>query len=423
MEVFFHHVYIKYFTIQHFSGHADAQRVSYPRINTSRMKPAMEPPLIYLNNAATSWPKPPGVIAAVNDALALPFGEAGRSAAGISSDCVADAREAVAQYFHAPETDHVIFSANATDALNTLISGFAINEAGPFHAIISDLEHNSVIRPLRTLEAGGRCSVTVVPSTGARVDPDAVAAALRPDTRLAVLSHGSNVLGSVQDISTIGKLLQDESVFFIADGAQTAGLAQIDLGRLPLDAFVFTGHKYLFGLPGTGGFYIRAPGKAASTRQGGTGTDSRYPLQPQGMPEKFEAGTHNYPGLISLAAGIAFLEETGADAIARSITRQAGIFLREFSGTDTIQVYNTNPDLPVISFNLRDLENEDTGFVLRRMYGIVTRTGLHCAPFIHDRIDGGHGCVRISPSILTPDETCRSAAASIREVADSVHSA
>jgi selenocysteine lyase/cysteine desulfurase len=141
------------------------------------------------------------------------------------------------------------------------------------------------------------------------------------------------------------------------------------------------------------------------------------------MPEKFEAGTHNYPGLVSLAAGIAFLEETGADAIARSITRQAGIFLREFSGTDTIQVYNTNPDLPVISFNLRDLENEDTGFVLRRMYGIVTRTGLHCAPLIHDRIDGGHGCVRISPSILTPDETCRSAAAAIREVADSVHSA
>jgi len=383
----------------------------------------MEPPLIYLNNAATSWPKPPGVIAAVNEALALPFSEAGRSATGLSSDCVADAREAVARYFHAPETDHVIFSANATDALNTLISGFAKKEAGPFHAVISDLEHNSVIRPLRTLEAEGRCSITVVPSTGARVDPDAVAAALRPDTRLAVLSHGSNVLGSVQDISAIGKILQDLGVFFVADGAQTAGLVEIDLGRLPLDAFVFTGHKYLFGFPGTGGFFLRNPDRVASTRQGGTGTDSRYPFQPQEMPEKFEAGTHNYPGLVSLAAGIAFLSETGQDAITQSIRKQTEIFLQEFSGSGAIQVYNPAPDLPVISFNLRDLGNDDAGFILRRTYGIVTRTGLHCAPLIHDRIDGGRGSVRISPSILTPEGECRQAAASIREVAKSAHNA
>lgn len=383
----------------------------------------MDPPLIYLNNAATSWPKPPGVPAAVNEAVALPFGEAGRSAGGLSSDCVADAREAVARYFHAPRADHVIFSANATDALNTLIYGFAKKEAGLFHAVISDLEHNSVIRPLRTLEAEGRCRITIVPATGARVDPDALAAALRPDTRLAVLSHGSNVLGSVQDISAIGKILQDHGVFFVADGAQTAGLVEIDLGRLPLDAFVFTGHKYLFGFPGTGGFFIRDPGRVAPTRQGGTGTDSRNFFQPREMPERFEAGTHNYPGLVSLAAGIAFLEETGQGAITTSIKKQTGIFLEAFSGTDAIRVYNPAPDLPVISFNLRDFENDDVGFILRRMYGIVTRTGLHCAPLVHDRIDGGRGSVRLSPSVLTTEDECRQAAASIREVAENVHSA
>jgi selenocysteine lyase/cysteine desulfurase len=379
----------------------------------------MDLPLIYLNNAATSWPKPPGVIAAVRESLALPFSEAGRSATGLSADCVADAREAVARYFHAPKTDHVIFSANATDALNTLISGFAKKEAEPFHVVISDLEHNSVIRPLRTLEAEGRCSITVVSSTEARIDPDGVAAALRPDTRLAVLSHGSNVLGSVQDISAIGKILHDHEVFFVADGAQTCGLVEIDLGHLPLDAFVFTGHKYLFGFPGTGGFYIRDPARVASTRQGGTGTDSRYPFQPQDMPEKFETGTHNYPGLVSLAAGIAFLTGTGQDAITRSIRKQMEIFLQEFSGTGAIHVYNPKPDLPVISFNIRDLENDDAGFILRRMYGIVTRTGLHCAPLVHGRIDGSQGSVRISPSVLTPEEMCRSAAASVREVAES----
>jgi len=383
----------------------------------------MEPPLIYLNNAATSWPKPQSVLAAVNESLAMPFGEAGRSAGGLSTDCVADAREAVARHFHAPETDYVIFSANATDALNTLICGFAKKEAAPFHAIISDLEHNSVIRPLRTLEAEGRCRITVVPSTGARVDPDAVSAALCPDTRLAVLSHGSNVLGSVQDITAIGKILQDHGVFFVADGAQTAGLVEIDLGRLPIDAFAFTGHKYLFGFPGTGGFFIRDPGRVAPTRQGGTGTDSRNFLQPQEMPERFEAGTHNYPGLVSLAAGISFLEETGQGAITQGIRTQTGIFLKAFSGTDTIRVYNPSPDLPVVSFNFHDLGNDDAGFILRRMYGIVTRTGLHCAPLVHDRIDGGRGSVRLSPSFLTTEEECSSAATSIREVAENAHSA
>lgn len=383
--------------------------------------PVMNTPLIYLNNAATSWPKPPGVLAAVDESVRQPFSEAGRSAGGLSSDCVLDARESVARYFHAPCTDNVVFCANATDALNMLIQGFAKKEGKPFHAVISEADHNSVIRPLRTLEAEGRCRITVVPVTGSHVEASAVAESLTEDTRLVVLSHGSNVLGSVQDISTIGKLLKERGIFFIADGAQTAGLVPVDLGSLPVDAFVFTGHKYLFGFPGTGGFFIRDPTRVTPTRQGGTGTDSKNVFQPVSMPERFEAGTHNYPGLISLAAGIAFLEQTGADAVARCIREQNAIFLKEFLATDAIQVYNPSPDLPVISFNIRGLGNDDAGFILRKMYGIVTRTGLHCAPLIHNRIDGGSGCVRISPSFLTSREDCRHAAECIREMADHVH--
>jgi len=382
----------------------------------------MDPSLIYLNNAATSWPKPPGVIAAVDEALRLPFSEAGRSAGGLSSDCVADARGTVARYLHAPDPNHVIFCANATDALNMLIQGFAKMEGKPFHVITTETDHNSVIRPLRTLEAEGRCRVTVAPCTGSHVEPAAVAEAIRPDTRLAVISHGSNVLGSVQDIAAIGRLLQERGIFFVADGAQTAGLVPLDLGSLPLDAFVFTGHKYLFGFPGTGGFYLRDPARIAPTRQGGTGTDSKNPFQPENMPERFEAGTHNYPGLVSLAAGIAFLEQTGADAVTRCVRRQTAIFLEEFLATDAITVYNPAPELPVISFNIRNLGNDDAGFVLRKMYGIVTRTGLHCAPLIHEQIDGGSGCIRISPSVLTPLEDCRRAAECIREVADRANS-
>ncbi len=378
-------------------------------------------PLIYLNNAATSWPKPPGVPAAVNEALTQPFSEAGRSAGRLSSDCVSEARTTVARYFHAPETDSLVFCANATDALNMLIQGFAKRQADPFHVIMTELDHNSVIRPLRTLEAEGRCHITVVPCTGTHIAPSAVSDAVMEDTRLVVMTHGSNVLGSVQDITAIGKLLQEREIFFVVDGAQTAGLIPLDITREPVDAFVFTGHKYLFGFPGTGGFYIRDPARVAATRQGGTGTDSRFPFQPESMPEKFEAGTYNYPGLISLMAGITFLGQTGAGAITRSTNALNALFLQKFCKTDSIEVYNTVPELPVISFNMRDLGNEDAGFILRNMYGIITRTGLHCAPLIHEKIDAGRGCIRISPSILTPQEDCIRAAEYICEVAENAH--
>ncbi|MDD1702196.1 MAG: aminotransferase class V-fold PLP-dependent enzyme [Methanoregula sp.] len=381
----------------------------------------MGAPVIYLNNAATSWPKPPEVIAAVTEALEQPFSEAGRSTPGLSADCISEARAAVARYFHAPEPDHLVFCASATDALNMLIQGFAKTQKDPFHVLMTELDHNSVIRPLRALEADGRCRITVVPCTGAQIDPSDVAGAIRPDTRLMVMAHGSNVLGSVQDISAVGKILRERGIFFIVDGAQTAGLVPIYLGSLPVDAFVFTGHKYLFGLPGTGGFYIRDPAKVAATRQGGTGTNSRSPFQPVSMPDKFEAGTHNYPGIISLAAGVRVLERTGIDVVMKSSRDRNAVFLHQFPGNNALEVYNSEPELPIVSLNVKAIGNDDAGFVLRTMYGIVTRTGLHCSPLVHDRIDGGGGCIRLSPSLLTSIKDCQRAADVICEVADRAH--
>lgn len=381
----------------------------------------MDTPLIYLNNAATSWPKPPGVIAAVTETFFTPFNEAGRSTNALSSDCVADARATVARYLGAPEPDHIVFGANATDALNTLIQGFVQKQNDPFHALFTGLDHNSVIRPLRTLEAEGKCTASVVPCTGTHIDPSAVAEAIRPDTRLMVMAHGSNVLGSVQDIAAIGKILHEQGIYFVVDGAQTAGLVPVDLSALPVDAFAFTGHKYLFGFPGTGGFYIRDPDRIAPTRYGGTGTNSKSPFQPDSIPEKFEAGTHNYPGIISLAAGIRFLSGKGMDSVMQATREANRIFLDAFSMCGNITVYNEDPELPVISLNIADISNDDAGFILRNMYGIVTRTGLHCAPLIHEKIDGGVGSIRISPSCLTPLEECQRAADVIVEVADRAH--
>jgi cysteine desulfurase / selenocysteine lyase len=381
----------------------------------------MNIPVIYLNNAATSWPKPPEVIEAVNESFRLPFTESGRSTSQLPVDCLAATRETVADFFRVQDPDHIIFTANATDSLNILIHGFAMRCHDPFHVLMTDLDHNSVIRPLRTLEQAKRCSVSVVPSIGTHIDPESLESAIQKDTRLVVMTHGSNVLGSVQDITTIGKYLQDRDIFFIVDGAQTAGLVPVDLGTAPVDAFVFTGHKYLFGFPGTGGFFIRDPSQIAPSRQGGTGTFSKSPFQPMDLPEKFETGTPNYPGIISLGAGIRYLEKTGAMAIERKMRDLIAVFLSAFADDEHIIVYNKNPGLPVISLNIRDLPNEDAGFILREMYGVICRTGLQCAPLIHDRINGGVGSLRLSPSYLNSHEECVTATEAVRDVADRVH--
>ena len=185
------------------------------------------------------------------------------------------AREALAAFFHAGPPEHFIFTQNATDSLNLLIHGFAKKTGMPFHAITTELEHNSVLRPLTALEQDGAIRLSVVPFTDNTVSLAAIKKAICPETRLVVMTHGSNVLGSVQDIRPIAEYLHANDIFFIVDGAQTAGHIPVDLSDIPVGAFVFTGHKALFGIPGIGGFFISDPDAIAITRQGGTGTDSR----------------------------------------------------------------------------------------------------------------------------------------------------
>ena len=375
------------------------------------------PPLIYLNNAATSWPKPPEVLEEVARCLVTPIFEPGRSTTGTSTDYPAAAREALAGLFQAENLDHFIFTQNATDALNLLIHGFAKKNPAPFHAITTELEHNSVLRPLYTLEREGRLTLATVPFYGARVSLQDIKNAILPETRLVVMTHGSNVLGSVQAIRPVAEYCAANGIFLVVDGAQTAGLVPVDLADLPGGAFVFTGHKALFGIPGTGGFYLQDPEPVATIREGGTGTDSRSPVHPQEMPEKFEAGTPNYPGIASLCAGIRFIEREGLDAIGRKSRELTGLFIRELQKEPGIVLYTPAPDLPVISFNIRNLENDEAGYILSKAYNIITRTGLHCAPLVHERIDGGKGCVRVSFSHLTTKEECLTAAEAVREVA------
>ena len=375
------------------------------------------PPIIYLNNAATTWPKPPEVLEAVRQSLALPVFGSGRTTGSQGEDYITLAREALAGLLSADPPEHVVFTQNATDSLNILIQGFLAGKERGCRVITTELDHNSVLRPLHELERQGRIRLTVLPFEDGTVSPDAVEAALTPDTRLMVTAHGSNVLGSVQDVAGIGEVLHDRGVYFIVDGAQTAGHIPVDLGDLPVDAYVFTGHKGLFGIPGTGGFYLGDPDSIAPVRYGGTGTDSFSLYQPREMPERFETGTHNYPGLAALAAGVNYIASIGVNAIAEKAERQTAFLIHELKEEPNVTIYNESPTLPIVSFNIPGLENDDVGFILARAYGIVARTGLHCAPLVHRAIDGGRGSVRLSLSWFTTDEECRIAAEAIKEIA------
>lgn len=392
--------------------------------------PKTQKPLIYLNNAATSWPKPPGVIAAIQQSLSLPVFGSGRTTGTQGEDFISLAREKIANFLGAEPVDHIVFTAHATDSLNILISGFIQNwyagrkpecsESG-CHVLTTALDHNSVLRPLHELEKRYSASGFELEILGfdddCSIRPETVEAAIRPDTRLMVLSHGSNLLGSVQDLRMIGEILHEHGIYFIVDGAQTAGHITINLSNLPVDAFVFTGHKALLGVPGTGGFYLRDPERIVPVRFGGTGTSSFSLNHPSEMPEKFEIGTQNHPGLAALAAGITFIEERGVPAIEKQSMRQTSFIIRELSEEPNITIYNKHPDLPVIAFNIDGLSNDDVGFILARGYNIIARTGLHCAPLVHNVIDGGEGCVRLSLSLFTTDEECRVATEAIREIA------
>jgi cysteine desulfurase family protein len=381
-----------------------------------------QPPVIYLNNAVTTWPKPTEVLEEVAACLRLPVNESGRTTGIGSRDYPSAAREALAAFFRTGPPEHIIFTQNATDSLNLLIHGFAKKTGMPFHAITTELEHNSVLRPLTALEDEGAITLSVVPFTNNIVGLAAIKKAICPETRLVVMTHGSNVLGSVQDIRPIAEYLHANDIFFIVDGAQTAGHIPVDLSDTPVGAFVFTGHKALYGIPGIGGFFISEPDAIAITRQGGTGTDSQELTHPFDMPMRFEAGTHNYPGIASLFAGIRFITSTGLEAIGKKNTELTRWFIRELKDIRGITVYNENPDLPVVSFDIAGIDNHEAGFILARAYNIIMRTGLHCAPLVHERIDGGNGCIRASFSYFNTRDECRKAAEAIREVAESADS-
>jgi cysteine desulfurase family protein len=387
-------------------------------------------PLIYLDHAATSFPKPPGVAEAMVHHLArraVNPGRAGYDAARLAAADLDRLRARCDRLFNNPAAapDRCVFTANATDALNLAIGGVCRDGD---HVVTTAIEHNSVLRPLHALQRQGRLTWTVVPCDAAgRVDPDAFAAALRADTALAVLGHASNVCGAVQPVAALTAACRDRGVPVLLDAAQTAGTLPVDMAALGVDLVAFTGHKGLLGPTGTGGLVVGPGVDVASTRWGGTGVRSAEADHPQHYPHRLEAGTLNGVGLAGLAAALDWLDSPVGDGVLAHERRLADRFLaacRETVGVTVVGMGGGRPDalgperLAVVSLTVAGQDPERVGAFLDVDHGLAVRTGLHCAPLIH-QAPGTHpaGAVRFSFGPFNTEAHVDAAAAALAAVA------
>lgn len=365
--------------------------------------------MIYLDNAATSGRKPEAVYEAINRALRECSGNPGRSGHKVSLEAgqiVQETRFLCSRLFNAESPETIAFCCNATDALNLAIHGSL--KPGD-HVITSQMEHNSVARPLETLKGSGVNVTKIRTDTEHGVEPVDVADAIRSNTKMVVLTHVSNVLGTVNDIGAIGRICREAGVTFLVDAAQSAGAMNIDVQKMNIDMLAFPGHKCLFGPQGTGGLYIRQGVDLQPLKQGGTGSKSEMLLQPEQRPDRYESGTLNVPGIAGLGAGISFLAETGMDAVE---AKEKALIQKLVKGLDSIAgVHLYGPGAgtvrgSVVSFTMKDQEPMMISLLLDQIFDIAVRAGLHCAPDAHALCGtlGTGGMVRVSPGFFTTEE-------------------
>ncbi|OGO76801.1 MAG: cysteine desulfurase [Clostridiales bacterium GWB2_37_7] len=356
--------------------------------------------MIYFDNAATTYPKPEVVYRAMDKCMREYCANPGRSGHKLSVEAgriVLETRELMAQLFNARKPDNIIFSLNATDALNTAIKGM-INKGD--HVITTSMEHNSVLRPLKQLESLGIETTIVQCSETGELDTTKLEKAVKSNTKLIVTTHASNVTGTIMPIKEIGELARQYNLRYVIDTAQTAGTYKIDVSELNVDVLTFTGHKGLMGPQGVGGFYIKDGVALRQMREGGTGSMSESLLQPELLPDKYESGTPNTPGIAGLAAGLGFIKEVGIENIKKHEEEITGYFLEKLAEIEDIIIYGPcklENHAPVVSFNIINKTSSEVSFLLDNNFDIATRPGLHCAPLAHKTIGTiEQGAVRFS---------------------------
>lgn len=378
--------------------------------------------MIYLDNAATSRPKPPEVLQAMTDFMNNVCANSGRSGHRLAiqaSRIVYEARESVARIFNVADPLRVIFTMNATESLNLAING-ALRSGD--HVITSSMEHNSVMRPLRALDSRG-VEVTVVQcSEQGFLDPEDVEKAIKPDTRMIVLNHGSNVVGSLALVAEIGHLARERGLLLTLDTAQTAGAYPIDVQEIEVDLLAFTGHKSLCGPPGTGGLYIREGVQLEALKWGGTGSRSDEEYQPDFLPDKYESGTLNLVGIAGLGAGVEYVMREGVDNIRKresDLTQRLIDGLLDIHGVKVYGCLDADRQIGVVSLNIDGMSPSEVGLRLDDEYQILCRVGLHCAPAVHRTVGTfPDGTVRFGLGTFTTEDEIDAAIEAVRDLAE-----
>ncbi len=366
--------------------------------------------IIYFDNAATSWPKPPEVSAAMQKFMRKIAANPGRSGHRLSVEAarvIYDTREKLAQLFNITDPLQIVMTKNATEGLNIAI--FGLLKSGD-HVITSSMEHNSVMRPLRVMERRG-VELTVIPcDREGLIDPAHVNGAVKKNTRAIFMTHASNVTGTVMSIADIGRIARERGLVFCVDAAQTAGSYPIDVEEMNIDLLAFTGHKSLFGPSGTGGLYIREglDNEIEPFCIGGTGSRSEVEEQPDFMPDRYEAGTPNTVGIAGLQAGVDFVLFKGVDQIKRQEALLVKMFIEGLKSMPGIILYghdSVDQRTPVVSFNIEGTDPAVIALQLDERFKIMARSGIHCAPSAHKTIGTyPHGTVRFSFSYFNTEE-------------------
>jgi cysteine desulfurase/selenocysteine lyase len=378
------------------------------------------PERIYLDNAATSWPKPDAMVKAVERylrELGAPAGRSGYREAAEVERRIRDTRRQLSQFIGADDAQRVVFTGGCTDSLNMAIHGLL---RGGDHVVTTVAEHNSVLRPLKYLEDHRQVQVTRVGvSPEGLVDVDALAAAIRPDTRLIALIHASNVTGALQPVEKVAQLAHEHGALFLVDAAQSLGVQRIDVSSMGIDLLAGPAHKGLLGPLGLGVLYV-APGvddQIESLRQGGTGTQSEDDHQPDALPYKFESGNSNVPGILGLQAGLGYLHERTVAGIRSDEMKLTALLIEGLTRIDGLKVYGPkDPEhrIGVVSVTLDGFDPHEVASTLDAVYSIQVRSGLHCAPLMHRALGtiGRGGTVRLSLGpFITRDHIDRTLAA------------
>ncbi len=375
---------------------------------------------IYLDNAATSFPKPSQVTEAVERTLRLNAANPGRGGHQLSLEAgrlVMECRETVARFFGIGDETRIAFTANATEAIN--LGLFGVLQPGD-RVVTTSMEHNAVIRPLRALTQQGVDVVRVMADSFGFVDPAAIQQACLSGTRLLIVNHCSNVTGTLQAIEEIGPWCRKQGIIFMVDAAQSAGIFPIDVEEMAIDLLAVPGHKSLLGPPGTGFLYVRQGLNLRPLLYGGTGNFSQSESQPLEMPERLESGTLNTIGLAGLKAGIEFLEAIGLDHVQAHDQELLGQLIDGLSSLEGVTLYGplgSEWHGGAISFNIKNIDAAMLGFRLDREYGICCRVGLHCAPVAHDTIGTlPEGTVRLSPGYFNTTDDIEQTLTALRTI-------